>query len=109
MTPQDQELMFMLSEEAGEVTQAIGKLLRHGPRSFHPNKPAEDNKAALLREITDFMAIYYLAQAAGFLPIIQSRHVFIAMKRKQEWMKYPNGLRSAVGMIDNPLQMPEAL
>lgn len=43
-------LMTMVSEEAGEVTQAVSKMLRFGKDNSHPDKPEENNEYSLLKE-----------------------------------------------------------
>lgn len=37
LTPAEAERLAMLSEECGEVIQIIGKILRHGYDSYHPD------------------------------------------------------------------------
>lgn len=37
LTPQEAERLALLLEEMGEVQQIIGKILRHGYESTHPN------------------------------------------------------------------------
>lgn len=53
------ERLTMLAEEAGEIVQAVGKILRHGYASCHPdNENADrDNRADLEKEIGDLIGI----------------------------------------------------
>jgi NTP pyrophosphatase (non-canonical NTP hydrolase) len=52
------ERLAFLAEEAGEVVQAVGKILRHGYESFHPEREEDGtNRSQLAREIGDFLAI----------------------------------------------------
>lgn len=37
LSPAETERLALLSEEMGEVQQAIGKILRHGYESIHPD------------------------------------------------------------------------
>lgn len=55
LTPAQAELLALLAEEAGEVVQAIGKILRHGYNSYHP-EGGESNRQALQRELGDVQA-----------------------------------------------------
>lgn len=56
LSPQQAELLAMLSEEAGEIVQAIGKILRHGYESTHPDG-GPTNRDSLERELGDLRAI----------------------------------------------------
>lgn len=54
LTPQEAELLAFLSEECGEVIQAIGKILRHGYESRNPDKPnGYTNRQQLEKEVAD--------------------------------------------------------
>lgn len=59
------ERLAILSEELGEAQQAIGKILRHGWESTHPNDPqGPSNRKLLERELGDvFAAVTLLARA----------------------------------------------
>ncbi len=37
LTPAEAERLAMLAEEAAEVIQIVGKILRHGYASYHPD------------------------------------------------------------------------
>lgn len=64
LTPAEAERLAMLAEECGEVIQAVGKILRHGYESRHPEGVIE-NRVALARELGDVMAIMELMDEAG--------------------------------------------
>ena len=49
-------LMFCINEECGEVTQAIGKILRFGFDSTHPETQIS-NKNLLMNELIDLKAV----------------------------------------------------
>lgn len=54
LTPAQAEVLALLAEEAGELIQAIGKILRHGLESTHPANPGGPTNAdALVRELGD--------------------------------------------------------
>ena len=61
LTPAETERLSLLAEEAGEVVQAIGKILRHGYESFNPNDPSKIvNRQTLERELGDMAAAIHL-------------------------------------------------
>lgn len=74
LTNAELERLAMLSEEAGEITQIIGKILRHGYESFHPARPQETNRALLTREVCDLRAIYSLMVHEGDFLGTYQRH-----------------------------------
>lgn len=55
LTEAEAERLAILSEECGEVIQAVSKILRHGYSSKNPHLPAGgmDNEAMLEKEIGD--------------------------------------------------------
>lgn len=58
------ERLAMLAEECGEVTQAVGKILRHGWQSSSPFG-GPTNKVSLEREMGDVRAVIDMMIAAG--------------------------------------------
>lgn len=52
LSPGEAERLAILLEEMGEAQQAIGKILRHGYKSRHPNG-GPTNKNTLERELGD--------------------------------------------------------
>jgi len=73
LTPQEAEVLALIAEECGEVVQAIGKILRHGLESRHPNG-GPTNREALEAEIGNVLAAATLAHVANVvrLPVIDS-------------------------------------
>lgn len=71
LSPAEAERLAMLAEEAGEIVQAVGKVLRHGYSSRHPDG-GRDNRHHLRREVDDLRAVIGLMEAAGDLPPINS-------------------------------------
>lgn len=60
MTEAERERLIMLAEEAGEVVQIVGKILRHGYESYHPDDPLQvTNREHLTNEIRDIDGIIY--------------------------------------------------
>lgn len=57
LTPAQHERLAILSEECGEVVQAIGKIFRHGVDSYSPNDPDRTTNLVLLEtELFDVLA-----------------------------------------------------
>lgn len=54
LTPAQIERLALLSEEAGEVVQAVGKILRRGYRRGHPRVKSRTNRAHLEEELGNF-------------------------------------------------------
>lgn len=70
LTDAEQERLHILSEECGEVVQAIGKIGRHGYDSTHPATPVShdrNNRRDLEREIGDLMGALDIMIAEGDL------------------------------------------
>ena len=60
MTEAERERLAMLAEEAGEIVQIIGKILRHGYESYHPDDPEKiTNREHLIRELRDLDGVVY--------------------------------------------------
>ncbi len=67
LTPAEAERLAILAEEAGEIVQAVGKILRHGYQSYHPDFTAYApgsfqrpfNRQALERELGDLSAVVF--------------------------------------------------
>lgn len=63
LTPAEAERLAMLAEECGEVIQVIGKILRHGYDSYHPDQAATPphlrftNRQALAQELCDVLGV----------------------------------------------------
>lgn len=64
LTPAEAERLALLLEELGEAQQAIGKILRHGYESGHPDG-GPTNRQALEFELGDVAAALQLMSDAG--------------------------------------------
>lgn len=51
MTLAELERLALLAEEAAEVIQIVGKIIRHGYESYHPNDPDTTNRMLLEKEL----------------------------------------------------------
>lgn len=56
LSPAEAERLALLAEECGEVIQVVGKILRHGYESYHPDNPSISNRQLLEKEIGDVRA-----------------------------------------------------
>jgi NTP pyrophosphatase (non-canonical NTP hydrolase) len=65
LTPAELERLALLSEELGEAQQAIGKILRHGYDSCHPERPRSDNRTELQEELGHVSAAIHLLCESG--------------------------------------------
>ena len=83
LTPAEIERLALLMEEMGEAAQAIGKILRHGYGSRHPDG-GPTNREALEKEIGDVRAAISLMIEKGDLSVAELwRHE----EEKQESVK----------------------
>lgn len=57
LRPDQTERLAMLAEECAEIIQVIGKILRHGYDSYHPDSPNVTNRDLLNREIVDVLSV----------------------------------------------------
>jgi NTP pyrophosphatase (non-canonical NTP hydrolase) len=77
LSPAEAERLAILAEEAGEIVQAVGKILRHGYESYNPEDPRPNpatgmgpfNRHTLARELGDLDAICGLMAEAGDIDI----------------------------------------
>ena len=69
LTPGEAERLALLAEECGECIQAIGKILRHGYESVHPEgrDQGRNNRDNLVREVGDIRAALSILCEAGDL------------------------------------------
>lgn len=81
LTPAQAERLAMLAEEAGEVVQAVGKVLRHGYDSTHPST-GEGNLTSLEGELVDIFAIVSMMQSAGDIDTFSLAHVGDRVQQK---------------------------
>lgn len=65
LSPAEAERLAMLSEEAAEIVQIVGKILRHGYESHHPSNPAVKNRELLDDELGDLMTVAKRMIGAG--------------------------------------------
>lgn len=89
LSPAQAELLACLSEEASEVGQAVGKILRHGYASVHPDFPMTYNREYLEKELGDLLAIQELLVQAGELNVLRIRkHADQKLKNLPNWLHH---------------------
>lgn len=84
------ERLAILAEEAGEFIQAIGKILRHGYDSFHPDKPLDgDNRDHLCQELGDLRYIVNFMEHRGdFDGTTVDAYCSVAADKKPKYMHH---------------------
>lgn len=77
LTPAETERLALLAEEAGEIVQTVGKILRHGYSSKNPLNPYhKGNRDDLTREVADILAVISFVTVAGDFDTSVSRGYF---------------------------------
>ncbi|MFG6572106.1 hypothetical protein ACGYLO_10920 [Sulfitobacter sp. 1A13353] len=57
----EMEQLHILSNRAAKIVQTVGKTLRHGFESYHPDFPEQDNRQQLTLDLFDFwLAVHFL-------------------------------------------------
>jgi hypothetical protein len=83
LRPDEQERLAMLAEEAGEIVQIVGKILRHGYESHHPSDPKQTpNRHLLDKELRDLIAVHVLMMERGDLAEIPASSIPPIIERK---------------------------
>lgn len=70
LAPHELEALACLAEECGEAVAIIGKALRHGLDSTHPNG-GPDNREEIGREVGNIMAMAQICMKLGVLNRIE--------------------------------------
>lgn len=65
LSPAHRERLILLMEECAEVQQVIGKILRHGYESYHPDTPEVTNRMLLERELGDVGCALTMMMSSG--------------------------------------------
>lgn len=66
MTPAQHERLAMLGEESAEICQMVGKIMRFGFESRHPDG-GPTNRDLLIGEIEDLLAVLHMMNEGGDL------------------------------------------
>lgn len=92
LSPAEAERLAMLAEEAGEIVQAVAKILRHGYRSHHPDEPGVSNRHRLSHEVADLHAVLRLMDRAGDAVSPTAARIESAMHRKLRYAHHQQPL-----------------
>lgn len=91
LTPAEHERLAMLAEEAAKVVQIVGKILRHGYESKHPdNMNGPTNRQMLENEIADFYAIAGVMEDLKDVTV-EGEAVRQAIKKKRRYTHHQEG------------------
>ena len=82
LTPAQAERLAMLAEECAEVIQVVGKILRHGYDSYHPENRTFSNRDLLHQELTDLFAVQNEIYAQDRILLPNSETVKAAWDKK---------------------------
>lgn len=101
----EQERLGLFTEETGEANQIIGKILRHGIDSYHPEEPGLSNAQLLELEIGHVIAAIDILVACGTL---DSRAIFRAKVAKLQklgsWLHCGTNLDAIEELLRRDLQ-----
>lgn len=86
------ELLDMLQEECAEVIQAVAKLKRHGPMSYHPADPEKTpNHELMARELGDVIGVMAALDGKGMLSgMIVQKYASTKMERAAPFLHHQN-------------------
>ena len=84
LTPAEAERLALLAEECGEVIHVVGKILRHGYASYHPDAVStdNDNRFLLEGELTDLFAVFEMMKRCGDVYPTDPALVEAALRKK---------------------------
>lgn len=82
LTPAEIERLAMLAEECGEVVQIVGKILRFGYESHHPDNPDVTNRTLLRQELTDIFGACHLMENRKDIDHATVGEIWEAMAKK---------------------------
>lgn len=83
LTPAEIERLAILAEEASEVIQVVGKILRHGYDSYHPTTK-ESNVELLEMELGDLQAAIGLMTSRGD---VNHHNIYLNIGKKVDRMQ----------------------
>lgn len=94
LTPAEAERLALLAEECGEVIQIVGKILRHGYESKHPNNlSGPTNRQMLEKEAGDVQAAVELMRSeADVSSSAIEDHAITKLESVEQWMHHQQGV-----------------
>lgn len=91
LTPAETERLAMLAEEAGEIIQMVGKIIRHGYESYHPDDKDQITNRVLLRgEINDLIGVVHGMVGSNDLSPLTFYDAETAWQRKLKYSHHQN-------------------
>ena len=97
LTPAEAERLAMLLEEMGEAQQIIGKILRHGYESYHPDNQYVTNRQLLEKELGDVMAAADMMASAEDVDVVRLAQARAAKAKKVQKYLHHQPLASSHG------------
>lgn len=90
LSPAETERLALLMEELGEAQQVIGKILRHGYGSFHPDDPEQTTNRRLLEsELGDVQAaLQMMLQARDLSPVAVTLRTADKLRRVESYLHH---------------------
>jgi NTP pyrophosphatase (non-canonical NTP hydrolase) len=102
LKPEVAELLAILAEECGEVTQCIGKILRHGLRTNPYDPNGMDNADKLETELADIESIVHLLT---LLRVINNGRIVQRIEPKLERLRRPGILHHSSILRPRPCRV----
>lgn len=87
VTPEEMEILNILSEECAETIQCISKIFRFGWDSANPSNPGYTNKEHLTEEIGDLMCMINIISDKKNM---SSEIIKASYKKEDKLRKYSN-------------------
>ena len=93
LTPAEAERLAMLAEECAEVVQIVGKILRHGYKSWYPADTFRTpNRVLLFKELVDVQAVMQLMCQGGDIASIHRSDALHEAEKKLTYAHHQQGL-----------------
>lgn len=105
LTAAEVERLALLLEELGEAQQVIGKILRHGYASYHPDAPHVSNRQLLEAELGDVKAaVELMLHERDVLTVNIDREMFEKLRKVQRYLHHqPPDMFAGIRPLDEPL------
>jgi hypothetical protein len=96
----EQERLGLFAEECGEALQIVGKILRHGLDSSHPEMPLLSNKDLLEMEVGHIVAAFEILVACGTLNSLSIfREKVAKLEKLQSWLHCGTNLDAVAELL----------
>lgn len=95
----DEYLLDVVAEECAEIQQAVSKILRFGPRSFHPNNPVVSNSEQMLVEYYQLEAMIAMLLDFGIVNPLNATDIDRIREYKKEKVKKYMEVSKSLGCL----------